>query len=118
VSAQLAIGVAALGALGALSRYLVHELVFALAGWTFPWGTLVINLSGSFALGVLVGATASTDVQRLLGTGFLGGYTTFSTWMLDTRHLGERHRAAFGLANVVGSLIAGVLLAWLGRSLA
>ena len=78
----------------------------------------MINLSGSFALGVLVGATASTDVQRLLGTGFLGGYTTFSTWMLDTRHLGERHRAAPAALNVVGSLVAGVLLAWLGRSLA
>ncbi len=117
MSAQLAAGVAALGALGALTRFLVHELVAARVGWEFPWGTLAINLSGSFALGVVVGAAASADTTRLLGTGFLGGYTTFSTWMLDTRHLAGRGKTAPAALNIAGSLVAGVLLAWLGRSL-
>jgi fluoride exporter len=118
VTPAMALGVAACGAIGAAARFLVHAAVAARTGEGFPYGTLVVNLSGSFALGLLVGAAASADVTRLLGTGLLGGYTTFSTWMVETErtdHHGDRRGA---VANVVVSLVCGVLAAWLGRTLA
>jgi CrcB protein len=117
VSAALTVAVAALGALGALARFVVHEAVAARAGRELPFGTLVVNISGSFALGILVGAALSTDAERILGTGFLGGYTTFSTWMLDSERLGDDGRRTAAALNVAVSLIAGVLAVWLGRAL-
>ena len=87
------------------------------AGRAFPWGTLAVNLSGAFALGLLVGAAVGGDALRLAGTGFLGAYTTFSTWMLETHRLAEDGRGRAALANVAVSLAAGLLFAWLGREL-
>jgi CrcB protein len=115
MTAGIALGVAGLGALGALARFLVDGAVSARAGRVFPAGTLVVNLSGAFALGVLVGAAVSGDTNRLLGTGFLGGYTTFSTWMFESQRLAEDGRDRSAALNVAVSLIAGVLAAWLGR---
>jgi fluoride exporter len=117
VSPALTIGVAACGALGAAARYLVHIAVAARTGERFPFGTLTINLSGSFALGLLVGAAASSDTSRLVGLGFFGGYTTFSTWMLDSERLGHDGDRAAAALNIVGSVIAGVLAVWIGRQL-
>jgi CrcB protein len=74
---------------------------------------LVVNVSGSLALGVLVGAGAGGDVLPLLGVGLLGGYTTYSAWMVDTDRL-TRGQAA---ANVAISLAAGLVAVWLGRML-
>ena len=117
MSAQLAAGVAALGALGALTRFLVHELVSARVGWSSRGARWPSTSAARSPSASLVGAAASADTTRLLGTGFLGGYTTFSTWMLDTRHLAGRGKTAPAALNIAGSLVAGVLLAWLGRSL-
>jgi fluoride exporter len=87
------------------------------AGRSFPWGTLVVNVTGAFVLGALAGATISQDALRLAGTGFLGGYTTFSTWMLESHRLAEDGRARLGAANLLVSLLAGVAAAWLGQQL-
>lgn len=108
----LFLGAALAGGVGAVLRYLVDLGVVRLAGRRFPWGILLVNLTGSFALGVVT--TALPDEAFLLGAGLLGGYTTFSTAMLDTVALwrdGERPAAAF---NAIGMLLLGLLAAVLG----
>jgi CrcB protein len=106
------LGVALLGGLGAVARFTLDGSV---SFSSFPLGTLAVNLSGAFLLGLLVGATTDEDVLRLAGTGFLGAYTTFSTWMLETHRLGEDGRGRPSLANVGASLALGILCAWVGR---
>jgi CrcB protein len=103
-------GVAALGGVGAIARFLLDGAVSVRVGGGFPWGTLAVNATGSFALGLL-----GTSV--LLGTGLLGGYTTFSTWMLETHRLAEDGRRLPAVVNVIGSLAVGLSAAWLGRQL-
>lgn len=103
------------GGVGAALRYLVDLGVAKVAGRRFPWGIFVVNLTGSFALGVVTAALP--DQAFLLGAGLLGGYTTFSTAMLDTVALwrdGERGASAF---NAVGMLLLGLLAAALGLAL-
>lgn len=101
--------------MGAALRYLVDLGVAKVAGRRFPWGIFVVNLTGSFALGVVTAALP--DQAFLLGAGLLGGYTTFSTAMLDTVALwrdGERGASAF---NAVGMLLLGLLAAGLRLAL-
>ena len=103
------------GGLGAAMRYLVDLGIARAVGTRFPWGVMVVNLTGSLALGILVGALP--DAAFVAGSGFLGGYTTFSTAMLDTVALwrdGERRASAL---NAVGMLFAGILLAGVGLAL-
>lgn len=111
----LFVGAALAGGLGAVLRYLVDLGVARFAGRRFPWGILVVNLSGSFALGLVT--TALPSEAFLLGAGLLGGYTTFSTAMLDAVALwrdGERAASAF---DAVGMLLLGLLAAGLGLAL-
>ena len=113
--------IAAFGAAGALARLGVANLV---PHRTFPWSTLVINVAGSFALGLLVtwGATkVSAPVASGLGIGFLGAFTTFSTFTVETTLLGDDGRmsaaAIYALVSVglgIGAAIMGIVL---GRSL-
>jgi CrcB protein len=102
-------------ALGGVSRYLVGGLTQRLAGGTFPTGTLLINVTGSFLLGLILRygvetTTLTPEVRALLTVGFCGGYTTFSTFSYETVALaedGEWTRAALYVALSVGlSLIA------------
>jgi CrcB protein len=104
------LGIAALGGVGAIGRFLLDGAVSARVGTAFPWGTLAVNVTGSFALGLLGSSV-------LLGTGLIGAYTTFSTWMLETHRLAEDGRGRVALVNVVGSLAVGLPAAWLGRQL-
>jgi fluoride exporter len=117
MSVAVLIGVGLLGGLGAIGRFLIDGAVAARVGNGFPWGTLVVNLSGALALGVLVGAEVGGDALRLAGTGLLGAYTTFSTWMFETQRLAEDGRLRHGLANLLVSLVLGVALAWAGREI-
>jgi len=105
------------GGLGALGRFMLDTAVSRRVGRSFPWGTLAVNLSGAFALGVLAGATISDDAYRIAGTGLLGAYTTFSTWMLESHRLAEDGRLRLGVANLLVSLVAGLASAWLGQQL-
>ena len=113
MSAGLWLGIGLLGGLGAVARVLLGAAVDARARAWFPWGTLAVNLSGAFALGALSGSTLGGDAYALAGTGFLGAFTTFSTWVVDARLLGGRR----GAANLAAPLALGLLAVWLGREL-
>lgn len=117
MSLPLVLGIGVLGGLGALGRFLVDGAVAGRLGSGFPVGTLVVNLSGAFALGLFVGAGVSSDALRLAGTGLVGAYTTFSTWALESQRLGEDGQARLGALNFLVSLIAGLGAVWLGRTL-
>lgn len=111
----LFVAAALAGGVGAALRYVADLGVGRLAGRRFPWGILLVNVTGSFALGLVT--TALPDGAILLGAGLLGGYTTFSTAMLDTVALwrdGERRASAF---NAVGMLVLGLVAAVLGLAL-
>ena len=110
----VALGIGAAGGLGAAARYLLDQGVPERWRKRFPWGILVVNLSGSFALGVVTGAALAEPLTAILATGFLGGYTTFSTASLDTVRLFRERRFGAALLNGLGMLCATVGLAVLG----
>lgn len=100
-------GIAAVGGLGALARFEVDGRVQLRSAGEFPFGTLVVNVSGSFVLGLLTGFSVAGDTALLAGTGLVGSFTTFSTWMLETERLAEDGEGRLALANVACSLLAG-----------
>ncbi len=115
------------GAAGTASRYLLSTWLIRASGSAFPWGTLAVNLIGSFLLGLLmeVGLTTaaiSPTLRLALGTGLLGGFTTYSSFNYETLRLMQDHSPALALVNVaatlLGCLAAGILGAWSGRLLA
>jgi CrcB protein len=108
------VGVALFGAIGAVTRFRVDSAVSALMPSDFPLGTLVVNLTGSFALGMLIGASVPHRVAFLLGTGFMGGYTTFSTWMVESERLAEVGEVVSLLKNLWLSMLSGLGLAAAG----
>lgn len=110
-------GMAACGGLGAVARVVADTALTRRARSPFPWGILLVNLTGGFALGLLVGADMSGDAMFVAGTGFLGGYTTFSTWMLQTEGLGKERRYALMLGNWLGSMVLGLAAAGAGWAL-
>jgi len=117
VTLAIVAGIGLLGGLGAIGRFLLDGAVSSRVGGGFPFGTLAVNLTGAFALGALYGAAVGGDALRLAGVGFLGAYTTFSTWALEAHRLGEDGRTRVGLANLLVSLALGLGCAWLGREL-
>jgi fluoride exporter len=110
-------GVAVLGGLSAIARFTVDVLVAARAGREFPYATLAVNTTASFALGVVTGLALSGDALLLVGTATIGSYSTFSTWMLETHRLSEDGRNTAAAVNVVVSLVVGVGAAALGRAI-
>ena len=113
--------VAVCGGLGAVARFAVDELVEELVEerttGAYPLGTLAVNLSGSFLLGLLVGVGASDRVQLLVGTATLGSYTTFSTWMFESHRAAEDGEPGLAWRSVVIALAAGLAAAAMGRAL-
>lgn len=110
-------GVGLLGGVGAVARFAIGTAVARrTAGW-FPYGTLVVNLSGSALLGLVAGLALHGDALTLVAGGLLGSYTTFSTWMLDSERLAEHHSDRALVANLVGSLLLGLAAVALGRAL-
>jgi fluoride exporter len=107
------------GFLGANARYLLNQWMTSLVGPSFPWGTLVINISGSFLLAAFVGwsttrASLPQEVRLLFATGFCGAYTTFSTFAADSIALIRAGDWLSGLGNVIGTNILCLLAALLG----
>lgn len=110
------VGVAALGGAGAVLRFVVDAMVSSLSGRRFPYGTLVVNLSGAVVLGLLSGLVDG-DAYLLLGTAAVGSYTTFSTWMYETHRLVEDGELSLAVTNVLASLALGIGAAAIGAQL-
>jgi CrcB protein len=119
------VGIGVAGCLGALARYGLEGLVSRRAG-AFPWGTFVVNISGSFLLGLtvtLLGERLAVApwVRASVAIGFLGAYTTFSTLSLESYRLLETRSFALAGANLIGSVTAGLVALYggivLGRAL-
>ncbi len=116
---QVAVG----GALGSVGRYLTGVAVIRLMGGSFPYGTLLVNIGGSFIIGILfimLGALSgeSDRFSALLLTGFLGGYTTFSAYSLDFWLLFEQGRIAEALVYAIGSAVLSIVACGVGIVLA
>jgi len=114
VSLLLVLGVGLVGGAGSIGRFLLDGAITGRLGDELPYGTLVVNLSGALVLGVLVGAALGQDAYRLAGTGFVGAFTTFSTWALESHRLGEDGDLRLGALNLAVSLILGIVAAWAG----
>jgi CrcB protein len=114
--------IAAGGALGSVARFGVGEATARLAGTSFPWGTLVVNVAGSFVIGFFATATSpggrwpvGSEGRHFFMTGLLGGFTTFSSFSLQTLGLmrdGDWLRAG---GNVAGSVVLCLIAVWLGH---
>jgi CrcB protein len=115
--------IAAGGAVGAVARYFVMIAVAQVMGAAFPWGTLAVNVVGSFVLGVLVEAFAlvwsvSEGVRAFLVVGMLGAFTTFSTFSLDVATLYERGALLPAALYIIASVVFSVAALFLGLALA
>ena len=110
------------GALGSVARFWFSGLVAGHFGETFPWGTLLVNVSGSFAIGFIATLTgpdgrvfAGADTRQFLMTGICGGYTTFSSFSLQTLNLAREGEWARAGANVLASVAVCLVAVWLGH---
>jgi len=115
VSVLVWTGVLLIGGAGSVLRFWTDGVIGSLVGRDFPYGTLVINVSGALILGFLSGLTLSNDQSLLEGTAAVGSYTTFSTWMFETQRLAEDREPRSAALNVVASMVLGVSAAALGR---
>lgn len=110
------------GAAGAVCRYALDYGVSSRVRSGFPWGTVAVNLSGALALGLLTGSFLFQGLPAapyvVLGAGFLGAYTTFSTWLLEVVRLAQGGRWGAALGHALSSLGLGVAAAALGLWLA
>ena len=109
------IGVALLGGAGAVARFLLDAAASHRASGPVPLGTLAVNVSGAFVLGLVSGLGLTGPPLLLAGTAAIGAYTTFSTWMLETHRLAEDAQCRAAVVNIVLSLAAGLGAAELGR---
>ncbi len=124
MSGAMWVGVSLLGGLGAIVRTTLDRAITLAHRGVYPLGIFVVNMLGSFALGVMTGVAVQSDTRLLLGTGFLGGFTTFSTWVVDSRRLIDARLRREAAINIVASLVVGFIVtnlgwtvgAWLGGS--
>jgi fluoride exporter len=118
----LALAVSVAAAVGAALRYLIDQVVQHQHDQTFPWGTFVINVSGSLLLGLLTGLALHHGLPAVavtvLGVGLLGGYTTWSTYLWETLALAETGTMGEAALNLVGSLVVGFAAAGVGLAVA
>ena len=112
------VGVLLAGGAGAVVRFLVDGAVARRAARSFPYGTLAVNISGATLLGFLGSLALSRHAALLADTAFVGSYTTFSTWMLETQRLGEERQVRYAVANLVASIVLGIAAALLGQWIA
>ncbi len=111
------------GAFGAIGRYWLSIWVYSLTGRAFPWGTLAVNLLGSLLMGflsvwLLERMSLSSEMRALLMVGFLGSFTTFSTFSLETLLLLEQGAVARAGVNIAVSVITCIFAAWMGTLIA
>ncbi len=109
------VGVALLGGLSAIARFAVDGIVDLGAKRSFPYGTLAVNASASFLVGVVTGLAFTGQALLLAATATIGSYSTFSTWMLETQRLSEDGDTGAAVVNILLSLAVGVGATLLGR---
>lgn len=97
------------GTLGALARYQLGKIISQRSKTTFPMGTFIINITGALLLGILTGIGASNSIYLLLGDGFLGAYTTFSTFMYEGFNLFQGKEKMNAFTYILGSLLLGLI---------
>ena len=110
------------GGLGAVCRYLATSFFAVRFGAAFPYGTLFVNVSGSFLMGLLIGvlpllprgALLPENLRFLLAVGFLGGFTTFSSFSMETLTLLQGANAPYALLNIAANVFLGLFAAWAG----
>ena len=110
------------GAAGAISRYALDGWVSDATHGQFPWGTMVVNVAGAFAIGVLIALTterlvSSPEWRNALGIGFLGSFTTFSTYAFETVKLTEDGALGLAFANALGMVALGLVAAFAGLAI-
>ncbi|BAH55677.1 MULTISPECIES: fluoride efflux transporter CrcB [Rhodococcus] len=114
--------IACAGSVGAIARFVVDGAIKHRRSVEFPWATAAINVTGSLLLGFVVGLVlfhgVPREVQLIVGVGFCGGYTTFSTASFETVRLIHRGRYAAGVTNAVGTLLVTVAAGAAGLALA
>jgi fluoride exporter len=122
---QMYFAVAAGGALGTVARYFLSGVVANAFGQTFPWGTLIINVTGSFIIGFFGALTGpdgrfivSGTERQFVMTGICGGYTTFSSFSLQTLNLMNDGEWLYAAGNITGSVLLCLLFVWLGAGAA
>ena len=101
-------------AIGAPARYLIDRAIQRWRGSPFPWGTLTVNVLGCFVLGIVAEATVDSHLTALLGTGFCGGFTTYSTFAYETAGLSRIGAWLPALLNIVASVVCGIAAVVLG----
>lgn len=113
------------GALGSVARYACYGLAARFIGDTFPWGTMIVNVAGSGFIGMIAALTGpdgrllvAPQVRQFMMAGLCGGFTTFSTFSLETLNLARDGQWAKAAANIAGSLALCLLGVWLGHSAA
>lgn len=110
--------IAAAGSLGAMSRFVLDGHIKARYNHSFPWATFIINVTGSLLLGfvtsVLIMHRSFANAEAVVGIGFCGGYTTFSTASFETVRLLEKRHYSAAMANALGGLVATVVAATCG----
>lgn len=109
------LGVLVVGGLGSVLRFVVDRAIARRVARPFPFGTLTANISGAALLGLLSGLVLSRTAALLADTAFIGSYTTFSTWMLETQRLSEERQLRYAVANIVASTVLGIAGALLGQ---
>lgn len=118
VTAAVWVGVVLIGGIGSVLRFLIDRAVARRVARPFPFGTLTVNISGAALLGFLGGLALSKEAALLAGTAFVGAYTTFSTWMLESQRLSEERQMRSALGNIVVSVVLGMTAALLGQCVA
>jgi len=114
--------VAAGGAIGATTRYLVADLVHRFASPYFPWGTFVVNVTGCFVFGLIAAAGEAFGflgplTRAFVLVGILGGYTTFSSFTYETAALMRDAEMPAAIGNIVGQVVVGLLAFWMATLL-
>ncbi|MFO7682032.1 MAG: fluoride efflux transporter CrcB [Chloroflexota bacterium] len=110
------------GAIGAVLRFLISGLAYDIFGQDFPWGTMVVNMTGCFLIGFLAqmfeSMTISPNMRMLVLVGGLGAFTTFSTYALESVNLLRDGQLPVALLNIAASTLLGILFVFLGMALA
>lgn len=103
------------GFLGAIGRFFLTTLIQSKHKYPFPLGTFTVNLAGAFLLGILFGQhTSNNELLLLLGIGFLGSFTTFSTFQMESVELIQKQKILISLFYILSSTLIGLLVAFLG----